>query len=103
MTGYRHSTRPRTRRGSFAGRVTADRETLGIVGLICAVAGFFTLGIVLGPVAVVCGWLAMGRRWTGTRSIPALIAVVLGALDTLLALIWLTGAGGGTMGVGGIL
>ncbi|MFI2639958.1 small hydrophobic protein [Streptomyces sp. NPDC018610] len=70
-----------------------DSATLGIVGTVCAIAGFFALGIVLGPAAVVCGWLAMGRSWTGAdRSVPALVAVVLGAIDTLLAVIWLAGA-----------
>ncbi|MER5581633.1 small hydrophobic protein [Streptomyces asoensis] len=71
-----------------------DRATLGIVGLVCAVAGFFALGIVLGPAAIVCGWLAMGRSWAGSRPVPALVAVALGAIDTLLALIWLAGASG---------
>ncbi|CAM5336726.1 hypothetical protein SVIOM342S_02297 [Streptomyces violaceorubidus] len=46
----------------------------------------------LGPVAMVCGWLAMGRSWAGSRSVPAVVALVLGAIDTLLALIWLVGA-----------
>ncbi|MFJ2732180.1 MULTISPECIES: small hydrophobic protein [unclassified Streptomyces] len=69
-----------------------DRATLGIIGTICAVAGFFALGIVLGPAAVVCGWLAMGRTRAGDRSLPALVAVVLGAIDTLLAVVWLAGA-----------
>ncbi|WP_055490163.1 hypothetical protein [Streptomyces sp. TP-A0356] len=69
-----------------------DRATLGIVGVVCAIAGFFVLGIILGPVAVVCGWLAMGRTWAGTRPVPALVALVLGAIDTLLAIIWLAGA-----------
>ncbi|MFI9172955.1 hypothetical protein [Streptomyces lincolnensis] len=75
--------------------VPPDRATLGIIagargrppgkGSICAVAGFFVLGIILGPVAIVCGWLAMGRSWTGSRPVPALVALVLGAIDTLLA------------------
>ncbi|MER6249722.1 small hydrophobic protein [Streptomyces griseorubiginosus] len=81
-----------------------DRAALGIIagGLgasprrvsICAVAGFFVLGIILGPVAMVCGWLAMGRSWSGggNRAWPALVAFVLGAIDTLLAIIWLVGA-----------
>ncbi|MEV7975913.1 small hydrophobic protein [Streptomyces sp. NPDC086519] len=68
-----------------------DRDTLGIIGTICAVAGFFTLGIVLGPVALACGWFSMGRAWNPKSSIPALVAVVLGAIDTLLALLWLGG------------
>lgn len=93
MTGYGHGTRryPRSR-GRTWFRSRPDRETLGIVGVICAVAGFFVLGIILGPVAVVCGWLAMGRTWAGSRPVPALVATVLGAIDTLLALLWLSGA-----------
>jgi hypothetical protein len=75
-------------------RTGPDNATLGIIGVVCAVAGFFTLGIVLGPAAMVCGWLAMGRRWTGSGPVPALIALVLGAIDTLLAVIWLAGGAG---------
>ncbi|MET8636710.1 small hydrophobic protein [Streptomyces sp. NPDC004074] len=92
MAGFGNGTRryPRSR-GRTWSRTGPDRATLGIIGVICAVAGFFALGIVLGPVAVVCGWLAMGRNWTGSRSIPALVALVLGAIDTLLAIVWLAG------------
>ncbi|MEU6491984.1 small hydrophobic protein [Streptomyces sp. NPDC046984] len=92
MAGFGNGTRryPRSR-GRTWSRNGPDRATLGIIGVICAVAGFFALGIVLGPVAVVCGWLAMGRSWTGSRSIPALVALVLGAIDTLLAIVWLAG------------
>ncbi|MFI7497524.1 small hydrophobic protein [Streptomyces sp. NPDC049687] len=95
MAGFGHGTRryPRSR-GRMGSRTGPDSATLGIVGLVCAVAGFFTLGIVLGPVAIACGWLAMGRTWSGPRPIPALVAVVLGAIDTLLAIIWLAGAAG---------
>ncbi|MBB3076809.1 hypothetical protein FHS41_003297 [Streptomyces violarus] len=56
------------------------------------------LGIILGPVAIVCGWLAMGRTWAGSRPMTAVVALVLGAIDTLLAIIWLSGAA--TPGVG---
>ncbi|MFC8987588.1 small hydrophobic protein [Streptomyces sp. NPDC057115] len=87
--GTRRHPRTRGRTGSWSG---PDRATLGIIGLVCAVAGFFVLGIVLGPVAIVCGWLAMGRSWAGSRSVPAVVAVVLGAIDTLLAVIMLAGA-----------
>jgi sterol desaturase/sphingolipid hydroxylase (fatty acid hydroxylase superfamily) len=92
MAGFGSITRkyPRSR-GRMGSRNGPDRATLGIVGVICAIAGFFVLGLILGPVAVVCGWLAMGRTWSWsrTRPIPALVAVVLGALDTLLAIYWL--------------
>ncbi|MEW5353707.1 small hydrophobic protein [Streptomyces sp. 16-176A] len=94
MAGFGHGTRahPRSRSRTWL-RTGPDSATLGIIGTICAIAGFFVLGIVLGPVAVVCGWLAMGRSWAGAnRSVPALIALVLGAIDTLLAVIALAGA-----------
>ncbi|MEU9730239.1 small hydrophobic protein [Streptomyces sp. NPDC048002] len=94
MAGFGSATRRRPRtRGRMRSRSGPDRATLGIIGTICAVAGFFTLGIVLGPAAMVCGWLAMNRRWSGPRPLPALIALVLGAIDTVLALTWLTGSG----------
>ncbi|GGZ74326.1 small hydrophobic protein [Streptomyces echinoruber] len=94
MAGLGHGTRgyPRSR-GRTGSRTGPDRATLGIIGAICAVAGFFALSIVLGPVAVVCGRLAMGRAWAGGRgNLPALIALVLGAIDTLLAVVRLIGA-----------
>ncbi|MBO1333077.1 small hydrophobic protein [Streptomyces sp. VRA16 Mangrove soil] len=99
MAGFGHTTRKRPRsRGRTWSRSGPDRASLGIIGLICAIAGFFVLQIVLGPAAVVCGWLAMGRRWTGTQSMPALVAVVLGAIDTLLAIVWLASGIGATAG-----
>jgi hypothetical protein len=92
MAGFSHTTRrhPRSRSRTWH-RSGPDRATLGIIGAICAVAGFFVLGIFLGPVAVVCGWLAMGRRWNGARPVPALVALVLGAIDTVLALMVIVG------------
>ncbi|CAM5712488.1 hypothetical protein SVIOM74S_02220 [Streptomyces violarus] len=57
-----------------------------------AVAGFFALGIILGPAAIACGWLALNRTFSGPRPTPAVVAVVLGAIDTLLALRLLAGA-----------
>ncbi|MFJ9036009.1 small hydrophobic protein [Streptomyces sp. NPDC102406] len=99
MAGFGHTTRKHPRsRGRTGSRSGPDRATLGIIGLVSAIAGFSVLQIVLGPVAVVCGWLAMGRRWTGTQSVPALIAVVLGAIDTLLAIVWLASMSGSPVG-----
>ncbi|WP_438294056.1 small hydrophobic protein [Streptomyces sp. HUAS TT7] len=94
MAGFGHTRTRRTPRprNRMRPRTGPDRATLGIVGLVCAVAGFVVLGIVLGPVAILCGRLAMGRRWNGSRSTPALVALVLGAMDTLLAIIWPAGA-----------
>ncbi|WP_328881955.1 small hydrophobic protein [Streptomyces sp. NBC_00299] len=92
MAGFSHGTRRHPRsRGRTWSRTGPDSATLGIVGTICAVAGFFVLGLILGPAAIICGWLAMGRTWSGARPVPALVAVVLGAIDTLLAILWLAG------------
>jgi hypothetical protein len=93
MAGFGHGTRryPRSR-GRTRSRTGPDRATLGIIGVVCGVAGLFVLGIVLGPAAIICGWLSMGRRWARSSPLPALIAVVLGVIDTLLAVIWLAGA-----------
>lgn len=79
----------RPRRDVRSGRGRTDVGTMGVVGVVCALAGFFVLGILLGPVAMVCGWLAMGRRWSGRRPLLAVIALVLGAIDTLVALLYL--------------
>ncbi|GAA3984047.1 hypothetical protein GCM10022384_35810 [Streptomyces marokkonensis] len=89
--GQKSRRHPRSR-GRTWSRTGPDRVTLAIVGVICAVAGFFVLGIVLGPVAVICGWLAMGRSWAGSRPVPAVVALVLGIIDTVLAVIGLLGA-----------
>lgn len=92
MAGFGHGTRRHPRsRGRTWSRSGPDRATLGIIGVICAIAGFFVLGIILGPVAILCGWLAMNRTWSGARPVPAIIAVVLGAIDTVLAIIWMAG------------
>ncbi|NBM17159.1 small hydrophobic protein [Streptomyces sp. GC420] len=94
MAGFGGTSRGNPRsRGRTRSRTGPDGATLGIVGLVCAIAGFFVLGIVLGPVAVFCGWLAMGRRWN-SGSVPAVVAVVLGAIDTVLAIVWPAGAAG---------
>ncbi|WP_053130149.1 hypothetical protein [Streptomyces ambofaciens] len=82
---------PRSR-GRTWSRTGPDRATLAVVGIVCAVAGFFVLGIVLGPAAIVCGRLAMGRSRAGARPVPAVVAVVLGIIDTVLAVLWLIGA-----------
>ncbi|MEW2518191.1 small hydrophobic protein [Actinacidiphila alni] len=66
-----------------------DIGTLNVVGVVCALAGFFVLGILLGPVAMVCGWLGMGRRWSGRKPVLAVVALILGAIDTLIALLYL--------------
>jgi hypothetical protein len=79
----------RPRRDVRFGSGRTDIGTMGVVGIVCAVAGFFVLGILLGPVAMVCGWLGMGRRWAGRKPLLAVVALILGAIDTLVALLYL--------------
>ncbi|MFJ9242792.1 small hydrophobic protein [Streptomyces sp. NPDC101776] len=89
MTGFGNGTRRTPRSPGRMGPGTGpDRATLGIIGLVCAIAGFFTLGILLGPIAMICGWLAMGRKWTGSRRAMALVALILGTIDTVAAILW---------------
>ncbi|MEV5430942.1 small hydrophobic protein [Streptomyces sp. NPDC052701] len=93
MAGFGHGTRRNPRsRGRTWSRTGPDRATLAIVGVVCAAAGFLVLGIVPGPVAIVCGRLSMGRARTGARPLPAVVAVVLGALGTLPAVVRPAGA-----------
>lgn len=79
------------------GRTTTPRsETkgLGIAGLVCGIVGLFMLSLILGPLAILFGWLAMGRRWGGDWASIPVAAVALGIVDTVLALIWLSTASG---------
>lgn len=89
---------PRSR-GRTWSRTGPDRATLTVVGVICAVAGFFVLGIVLGPVAIVCGRLAMGRSRAGSRPVPAVVAVVLGVIDTVVSVVRVAGAASPSYGM----
>jgi hypothetical protein len=95
MTGFGHRTRgyPRSRSRTWR-RTGPDRATLAVVGAVCAVAGFFVLGIVLGPAAIACGWLSLDRTRKAPRPVAGLVALVLGTIDTILALLWLTGTTG---------
>lgn len=65
MTGSRYTERMRRGGSDLTGD---ERSTFGVIGMVCAIAGFFVMGFVLGPIAMVCGRLAMGGRWIGARS-----------------------------------
>jgi hypothetical protein len=83
MAGFGHSRRTTTTRANASG--------LAIAGLVCGIVGLFVLGIVLGPLAIILGWMAMGRKWRGGSGM-AVAAFVLGWVDTIFAVIWLTTA-----------
>ncbi|MFD6415372.1 small hydrophobic protein [Streptomyces sp. NPDC060194] len=59
---------------------------LGWISLVSGILGFVILGIVFGPVAIITGWLDMGKR-VNTGNIPALIGFILGVIVTVLAVI----------------
>ncbi|WP_037647849.1 hypothetical protein [Streptomyces flavidovirens] len=70
----------------------SNTSTLSWVSLICGIVGFFTFGIVLGPIALITGWIAMGKRFN-TGNVPAVIGFVLGLIITVLAVVALVGGG----------
>ncbi|GGO80512.1 hypothetical protein GCM10012280_02600 [Wenjunlia tyrosinilytica] len=84
MSSFGHSRR--------TGAARSDASGMAVAGLVCGIVGLFVLSIVLGPLAIVFGWLAMGRRWSGGRPGMATAAFVLGWIDTVLAVIWLSTA-----------
>ncbi len=65
---------------------TSNTSALSWISLICGIVGFFSFGIVLGPIALITGWIAMGKRFN-TGNVPAVIGFVLGAIITVLAVI----------------
>ncbi|MGW7051304.1 small hydrophobic protein [Streptomyces sp. NPDC054887] len=64
----------------------SNTSALSWVSLICGIVGFFTFGIVLGPVALITGWIAMGKHFN-SGNVPAMIGFVLGLIITVLAII----------------
>ncbi|GGX02317.1 small hydrophobic protein [Streptomyces chryseus] len=68
----------------------SNTSALSWISLICGIIGFFTFGIVLGPVALITGWIAMGKRFN-SGNVPAMIGFILGLIITVLAIIALIG------------
>lgn len=81
----------RTYRRPAGPRRASDRASLGVIGAICAIVGLIAIPIVFGPIAVLCGWLAMNGREFGRQPIPVMIALALGIIVTALAIIQLAG------------
>ena len=68
-------------------------RTLGIAGVVSALAGLFIgFGILLGPAALVLGWFSLRRGDGGPTRAWAIAALLLGALETLIAVLWVTSA-----------
>ncbi|MGW7194847.1 small hydrophobic protein [Streptomyces chryseus] len=70
----------------------SNTSALSWISLICGIIGFFTFGIVLGPVALITGWIAMGKRFN-SGNVPAMIGFILGLIITVLAIVALIGGG----------
>lgn len=68
----------------------SNTSALSWISLVCGIVGFFTFGIVLGPVALITGWIAMGKRFN-SGNVPAMIGFVLGLIITVLAIVALIG------------
>lgn len=72
-------------------RETQERANLGIVGMVLGITGVFVVPILFGPAALICGWLALHGRWPGAAPVPVLMALVLGTINTVLAVFLIAG------------
>jgi hypothetical protein len=80
--------------GHSTGLTRRESDRLATASLICGIIGLFVAGIVLGPVALVLGWVSYRRVRSGT----AQAGIVLGIVDIVLAvvmMITLSSSGGG--------
>ena len=76
----------------YAGQPAARQGSngLAIAGLVCGLLGLFLFPVVLGPLALVFGLVALNKakRGAGHRGM-AIAAVVLGVIDVLLFVVLL--------------
>ncbi|WP_030769901.1 hypothetical protein [Streptomyces sp. NRRL F-2664] len=80
-TGVRTRTRSRTR----------DADAMAVTAFVLGLVGLLVMNLVLGPVAIVLGSLALHRRTT--RPGRARLAVALGITDVLVLLCLVTADG----------
>jgi Domain of unknown function (DUF4190) len=61
---------------------------LAIASLICSIIGFFVMQIILGPLGIIFGAIALGRanRGAGGRGM-AMAGLIIGVVDVLLFVI----------------
>ncbi|MFE1751852.1 DUF4190 domain-containing protein [Streptomyces anandii] len=69
--------------GETGARKTSRTSGLAIAGLVCGIVGLFILPIILGPLAVIFGAVAL--RQTG--SVMAKWDIALGAIDIILMIV----------------
>ncbi|MFJ3516998.1 DUF4190 domain-containing protein [Streptomyces sp. NPDC090131] len=93
-TGARTGPRtgPRTgSRGSAAATRTRDADAMAVTGFVLGLVGLLVMNLILGPVAVVLGALAL-RRHT-TRPGRARLGIALGLADVLVLVCLVTADG----------
>ncbi|RFU85506.1 small hydrophobic protein [Streptomyces triticagri] len=107
MSRLTRAARRRTPTGPPGPRRASDRGALGIAGAVFGAVGLFVLPIVFGPLAVLFGYSAAGGRGAGLgtarraaraggrgRPVAAVVAIVLGIVDTVLAIVLIAASPG---------
>lgn len=76
---------------------------LAIAALVCGIVGLFVFAIILGPLALILGLVALNKakRGAGHRGL-AIAGVVLGVVDIALFLVVLLAAANGDGGAFGV-
>ena len=107
MARLTQATRHHTHHRTTGPLRTPDRGVLGIAGAVLGAIGLFALPIVFGPLAVLCGYSAVGGRGAGLgtarravrggghrKPVAAIVAIVLGIVDTVLAIVLIAASPG---------
>lgn len=64
-----------------------DAKYLAIGGLVFSLVGLFVLAIVMEPLAMVFGCMAISKSRNGTSSILGCVSIIIGAMGSLVAVL----------------
>ncbi|MHA3703789.1 DUF4190 domain-containing protein [Jatrophihabitans sp. YIM 134969] len=71
--------------GGYPGGQPQQGNGLAIAGLVCGIVGIFIFNIVLGPLALIFGFIGLNRANKGAKfKGMAIAAIILGAIDIIL-------------------
>ncbi|MGW6057838.1 DUF4190 domain-containing protein [Streptomyces sp. NPDC055189] len=91
--------------GSSSAASSASRTNgFAVAGLVCGIVGVFFLNIILGPLAIIFGAVALRQKAVKGNGGMAKAAVILGIVDVILFIVLMAiaaSSGGFTWYVGG--